>query len=126
MVTWISELQNVFGRSHIVAEMNVGTLLYKKYTHLVTDDLKIDTETSYIHVLLLVSLQVSLHTSLHTSQRLRRRHHRDLQSRPNTELYKFSKAWKRYVNHTGRVSTLYAKATFVSTCRACTSQHVYL
>jgi hypothetical protein len=49
--------------------MNVGTPLYKQYTHLVTDDLKIDTETSYVHVLLLVPLQVSLHTSLHTSLR---------------------------------------------------------
>jgi RNase H-like domain found in reverse transcriptase len=39
----------------------------------VTDDLKIDTETSYVHVLLQlslqVSLQVSLHKSLHTSLR---------------------------------------------------------
>jgi hypothetical protein len=61
--------------------MNVGTLLYKQYTHLVTDDLKIDTETSYVHVSLhvslhvlllvslLVSLQVSLHASLHMSLR---------------------------------------------------------
>jgi hypothetical protein len=30
---------------------------------------KIDTETSYVHVLLQVSLQVSLHASLHTSLR---------------------------------------------------------
>jgi hypothetical protein len=41
--------------------------LYKQYTHLVTDDLKIDTETSYVHLLLQVSLQVSLHVSLHAS-----------------------------------------------------------
>jgi hypothetical protein len=49
--------------------MNAGTLVYEQYTDLVTDDLKIDTETSYVHVSLQVSLQVSLHASLHASLR---------------------------------------------------------
>jgi hypothetical protein len=54
--------------------MNVGTLLYKQYTHFVTDDLKIDTETSYVRVLLQVLLQVSLHVSLHASLHTSLRH----------------------------------------------------
>jgi hypothetical protein len=47
--------------------MSVGTLLYKQYNHLATDDLKIDTEPSYVHVLLQVSLHVSLHVLLQVS-----------------------------------------------------------
>jgi hypothetical protein len=57
-------VSKLFGHSHIDIEMNISTLLYKQYPHLATDDLKIDTETSYGHVLLQVSLQVSLHASL--------------------------------------------------------------
>jgi hypothetical protein len=78
----LGELHVVFGRSYRYRyERRYSTL---QTVHSSADDLQIDTETSYVHVLLQVSLQVSLqmslqvslHASLHTSLAIQSRHYR--------------------------------------------------